>query len=104
MDDLKDLKLDHLPVVPLELAAGDVAVWHPFLLHGSKSNISALNRTSYLNGYVKAENCDRGEWGFKNGEPVPLGEPQLVQFEGLYERPEPHYINGAPHKFSDSKS
>ncbi|MBT8301167.1 MAG: hypothetical protein KJO63_07545, partial [Maribacter sp.] len=52
---------------------------------------------AYLNGYVKAENCDLGEWAFKGGQPVPLSEPVLVQYENLYSRPEPHYIHGAPH-------
>jgi len=103
MKDLKSLGLGSLPLIQLKLEPGDVALWHPHLLHGSRSNKSAFNRRSYLNGYVKAENCDRGEWAFKNGKPTILGEPQLVQFEGLYERPEPHYINGAPHKIQESK-
>ena len=45
----------------------------------------------YINGYVAADMCDRGEWAFQGGNPCPLGEPQLVHYEDLYIRPEPHY-------------
>ena len=39
-----------------------------------------------------ARDCDRGEWAFRGGAPVPLGrEPELVHYEALRERPEPHY-------------
>jgi hypothetical protein len=44
---------------------------------------------------VIAENCDRGEWAFRDGEPCALGEPVLVHYDELYERPEPHYVDGA---------
>ena len=48
----------------------------------------------YINGYVRAEDCDRGEWAFRNGEPVPFGpKPALVHYEELHERPEPHYVD-----------
>jgi hypothetical protein len=52
-----------------------------------------MDRRFYLNGYVVAENCDRGEWAFQGGEPCPLGEPVLVHYEDLYARPEPHYVD-----------
>ena len=93
---LDALELSHLPKVNVLLNPGDVAIWHPFLLHGSPPNISEIDRRTYLNGFVKAENCDRGEWAFKDGQPEALGEPQLVQFENLYEQPEPHYLDGTP--------
>jgi hypothetical protein len=97
-DDVIDqLGLRDLPKVDILLKPGDLALWHPFLLHGSRVNQATYDRRAYLNGYVKAENCDRGEWAFREGQPVPLSEPLLVQFEELYERPEPHYIQGAPY-------
>ena len=94
---LKSLNLDHLPRVNVLLEPGDIAFWNPYLLHGSGPNVSAEDRRVYTNGYISAEDCDVGEWAFKNGEPIPLGEPKLVQYDDLFTRPEPHYIHGAPH-------
>jgi ectoine hydroxylase-related dioxygenase (phytanoyl-CoA dioxygenase family) len=91
--DLVDLGLDPGHVVHLTLDPGDVAFWHLHTIHGSGSNRAAIDRRFYLNGYVIAENCDRGEWAFRNGEPCPLGEPVLVHYDELYERPEPHYVD-----------
>jgi ectoine hydroxylase-related dioxygenase (phytanoyl-CoA dioxygenase family) len=74
------------------LEPGDLAMWSPYLVHGSGSNRSAHRRRLYINGYVRAEDCDRGEWAFRAGRPVPLGPgPALVHYEALRERPEPHY-------------
>jgi hypothetical protein len=70
-----------------------VAFWNLFTVHGSGANTSAIDRRLYLNGYVAAEHCDRGEWAFKGGEPCALGEPALVHYEELYSRPEPHYVD-----------
>ena len=78
------------------LEPGDVAIWHPYTLHGSGQNTSKINRRTYLNGYVNAANCSLGEWAFKDGKPQQLGEPVLVQYESLYTKPEPHYISGHP--------
>jgi ectoine hydroxylase-related dioxygenase (phytanoyl-CoA dioxygenase family) len=51
--------------VDLVLDPGDLALWSPFLVHGSGTN----------------------------GEPVPFGpEPALVHYEALRERGEPHYV------------
>ncbi len=99
---LKNLNIGHLPKVNVLLEPGDLAMWHPYLLHGSGTNRSSIDRRAYLNGYVKAENCDRGEWAFREGKPVMLGEPVLVQYEDLYTRPESHYIQGAPYPFKKS--
>ncbi len=79
--------------VDLVLEPGDVALWNPYLVHASGLNSSTHLRRLYINGYVRAEDCDRGEWAFRDGEPVPLGpEPALVHYEQLRERPEPHYV------------
>ncbi len=78
--------------IDLELDPGDVAFWHLHAIHGSGPNTSTIDRRVYLNGYVTAANCDRGEWAFRGGEPCRLGEPVLVHYEDLHARPEPHYI------------
>jgi ectoine hydroxylase-related dioxygenase (phytanoyl-CoA dioxygenase family) len=84
---------DPMGVVDLDLAPGDLALWSPYLLHASGTNRSSHRRRFYINGYVRADACDRGEWAFRRGRPVPLGpEPSLVHYEALHERPEPHYL------------
>lgn len=92
--DLVELGLDPRNIVHLHLDPGDVAFWHLYTIHGSGPNRSTIDRRFYLNGYVTAANCDRGEWAFRGGEPCPLGEPVLVHYEDLYARPEPHYVDG----------
>ena len=79
--------------VDLLLEPGDLALWSPYLVHGSGTNLSSHKRRLYINGYVRADDCDRGEWAFRDGQPVPFGpEPALVHFEELRERPGPHFI------------
>ena len=86
--------LDPAAVVDLTLEPGDLALWSPYLVHGSGVNTTSADRRLYINGYVSAASCDRGEWAFRGGEPVPLGpEPALVHFEALRERPEPHFVD-----------
>jgi ectoine hydroxylase-related dioxygenase (phytanoyl-CoA dioxygenase family) len=81
-------------IVEVELAPGDLALWSPYLVHGSGANHADHQRRLYINGYVRAEDCDRGEWAFRDGLPVPFGpEPAVVHFEELRERPEPHYVD-----------
>ncbi len=79
--------------IDLVLEPGDLALWNPYLVHGSGTNRSNHQRRLYINGYVRAEDCDRGEWAFRDSQPVPLGpEPALVHYEQLRERGEPHYL------------
>ncbi len=95
--DLEGLGLDPAKIVTLELAPGDFAFWNLYTIHGSGPNFDgADSRLVYLNSYVRAEDCDRGEWAFKGGRPVRLGEPVLVHYEDLYRRPEPHYLDAKP--------
>ena len=86
--------LSEADAISLELEPGDLALWSPYLVHGSGTNRSAHKRRFYINGYVRAADCDRGEWAFRSGRPVPLGpKPALVHFEDLNERPGPHYVD-----------
>jgi Phytanoyl-CoA dioxygenase (PhyH) len=91
-DALASVGLSDVGAIDLLLEPGDLALWSPYLVHGSGTNRSRQKRRFYINGYVRAFDCDRGEWAFRNGRPVPLGaRPALVHFEELNERPEPHY-------------
>jgi ectoine hydroxylase-related dioxygenase (phytanoyl-CoA dioxygenase family) len=90
---LEAVGLSSANAVDLVLEPGDLALWSPYLVHGSGNNRSAHKRRFYINGYVRAEDCDRGELAFRGGRPVPLGPlPALVHYEELRERPEPHYV------------
>lgn len=92
--DLQRLGLDEGKTSVLDLAPGDVALWHVHTLHGSGPNRSAIDRRFYINGYVIAGNCDRGEWAFRDGVPCPLqGEPVLVHYEELHSKPGPMYVD-----------
>ena len=84
--------LDPAKLVDLDLEPGDVAFWNVYTIHGSGPNTTPGDRRFYLNGYVKAADCDRGEWAFRDGKPVPLGKPVLVHYEDLHKRPGPHYV------------
>jgi ectoine hydroxylase-related dioxygenase (phytanoyl-CoA dioxygenase family) len=86
--------LDPARLVDLELAPGDLAFWSPFTIHGSGPNVSGHDRRFFLNGYVRAEDCDRGEWAFRGGAPCALQAPVLVHYDALHERPEPHFVDG----------
>lgn len=90
---LERVGLSAAEAIQLDLDPGDLALWNPYLVHGSGTNGSSHYRRFYINGYVRAEDCDRGEWAFRDGQPVPLGpEPALVHYEELRERREPHYV------------
>jgi ectoine hydroxylase-related dioxygenase (phytanoyl-CoA dioxygenase family) len=95
-DDVAELAavgIDAQSAVALELQPGDVAVWSPYLVHGSGSNESRGERRAYLNSYVRADAADRGEWAMREGGPCELGAPVLVDYEALFERPQPHYVD-----------
>lgn len=95
---LSDASLDAVGLcesdaIDLVLEPGDLALWSPYLVHGSGTNRSAHQRRFYINGYVRASDCDRGEWAFRDGGPIPFGPtPALVHYEELRQRPGPHYI------------
>jgi ectoine hydroxylase-related dioxygenase (phytanoyl-CoA dioxygenase family) len=90
---LEAVGLSGAEAVDVVMEPGDVALWSPYLVHGSGTNRSGHRRRLYINGYVRAEDCDRGEWTFRAGRPVPLGPvPALVHYEALRERGEPHFV------------
>ena len=89
---LERVGLSAADAVQLELEPGDLALWNPYLVHGSGTNRAVDQRRFYINGYVRADDCTRGEWAFRAGQPVPLGPEQaMVHYEELRERGEPHY-------------
>jgi ectoine hydroxylase-related dioxygenase (phytanoyl-CoA dioxygenase family) len=93
-ESLRQVGLAPEKLVALELEPGDVALWNAFTVHGSGPNSSDHDRRFYLNSYVRAADCDRGESAFRNGMPCPLGTPVLVHYEELHARPEPHFTDG----------
>lgn len=93
-DALAQVGLCQADAVDLILEPGDLALWSPYLVHGSGTNHSEHKRRLYINGYVRAADCDRGEWAFRRGLKVPLGpEPALVHYDDLHDRPGPHYVD-----------
>lgn len=90
-DDLSAVGLDPAKLVAIEMTAGDVALWNPFTVHGSGANKTAGDRRLYINGYVTAEQCDRGVLAFRDGEACEIGAPVLIHYEDVFTRPEPHY-------------
>lgn len=91
---LGSVGLSESDAIDLLLEPGDLALWSSYLVHGSGKNRSNHKRRFYINGYVRAVDCDRGEWAFRAGLPVQFGPKQaLVHYEELYERPEPHYVD-----------
>jgi hypothetical protein len=85
--------LDPGAALDLELQPGDLAIWSVFLVHGSGANAISGDRRFYLNGYVRAADCDRGEWTFREGQPIGVNIPSLVHYEALLDHPEPHYVD-----------
>ena len=92
-EELQRVGIDPANLVDLSMQPGDVALWHLHMVHGSGPNRSSGDRRLYINGYVMAQNADRGAWAFRGGKPCPLGDPVLIHYEDLYYRPEPHYVD-----------
>ena len=66
-DVLEQVGLSADDAIELLLEPGDLALWSPYLVHGSGTNRSDHKRRLYINGYVRADDCDRGEWAFRQG-------------------------------------
>ncbi len=69
------------------LEPGDVGLWSAYTVHGGGFNTTKyLDRRLYINGFVKADKCNRGEWAWKDGRTVHLyGEQALIQFDEVDE-------------------
>ena len=91
-DELVRAGLEPAKVVDLELEPGDLALWGLLTVHGSNANNSVRDRAFGIQSYVRADSSDRGEWAFRGGESMPLGEePVLCKYEQLHENPGPFY-------------
>ena len=92
-EELKAKGIEPNDIVALAMAPGDIALWGLLTVHGSLPNQSDHDRAFAISSYVRAEDSERGEWAFRDGQSVPLGpEPRLCKWEQLHERPEPHYV------------
>lgn len=93
-EEFRRVGLDPTSVVDLELEPGDLAMWSLLTVHGSQPNLSPNDRAFGISSYVKAANSERGEWAFRDGYSVPLGdEPQICKYEQLHEKPGPFYAD-----------
>ncbi|HAI13837.1 MAG TPA: hypothetical protein DCM28_19180 [Phycisphaerales bacterium] len=64
------------------LNPGDVALWSAYTVHGGGFNTTEFqDRRLYINGFVKADMCRRGEWAWRDGRTCHLhGKQALIQF------------------------
>ncbi len=69
----------------MSLNPGDVALWSAYTVHGGGFNTTAfMDRRLYINGFIKADKCLRGEWAWRDGRTCHLhGRPALVQFDEI---------------------
>jgi hypothetical protein len=92
-EELRTAGLDPAAMITCEMEPGDLLLWTLFTVHGSAPNMSTYDRRFMINSYVRANDSDRGEWAFKDGQSKPLGtEPEICKYEQLRERPGPFYI------------
>lgn len=93
-DELVAVGLDPLQIVDVELEPGDAVIWGLLTVHGSLPNESMLDRAFALSSYVRGETSQRGEWAFRDGVRMPLGDtPVLCKNEKLFDNLEPYYDN-----------
>ena len=91
-DELRSVGIDPADVLNVELEPGDLVMWGLLTVHGSLPNESDHDRAFAISSYVRGETSNRGEWTFRDGKSVPLGEqPRICKNERLYENLEPHY-------------
>lgn len=91
-DELRSVGIDPTTIVDIELEPGDLVMWGLLTVHGSLANTSSSDRAFAISSYVRGETSNRGEWTFRNGKSVPLGDrPQICKNERLHENLEPHY-------------
>jgi len=85
-------------LLPLRADPGDIALWHVDTIHGSDENHSdVFDRCLFINGYVDARNCMRGQWAFINGKSIPLPPidvPVLIQRGDIFDHLSFEYVDG----------
>jgi ectoine hydroxylase-related dioxygenase (phytanoyl-CoA dioxygenase family) len=92
-EELRAAGLDPAAMITCEMEPGDLLLWTLFTVHGSAPNMSTYDRRFMINSYVRANDSNRGEWAFKDGQSKALGaEPEICKYEQLRERPGPFYI------------
>lgn len=84
-----DLALKTMPLVYVELKAGDALFFHPNLLHRSEANLSDHARWSLISCYNRASN-------------VPYNEPNLSCIKPLEVVPDSALLDSAAHGLTDS--
>lgn len=89
----------------MEMNPGDVALWSAYTVHGGGFNTTEfMDRRLYINGFVKAENCERGEWAWRDGRTCHLhGKQALIQFNEVDTIAEAFYAHdyGRDERISD---
>ncbi len=79
--------LERLP--PAEsglMLPGDVLIWNPFTIHGSRPNQSAKSRRVYINGFARAADCDNGIRVTEGGRVLPLAWGPDTHWDVVEER------------------
>ncbi len=47
---------------------GDGGLWNIYTVHGGGFNMTTyLERRPYINGFIRTDQCHRGEWGLEQG-------------------------------------
>jgi phytanoyl-CoA hydroxylase len=91
--ELRAAGLDPRDAMVCVLEPGDVVLWGLLTVHGSAASHSARDRCFNINSYVRADATERGEWAFRGGRSVSLGDtPRLCKYEGLFDNPGPYYV------------
>lgn len=92
---LADSGYGEADLLPVYADAGDVVLWHVDTIHGSGPNRSpTMDRCLYINGFVDAHHCMRGQWAFINGQGIPLPPidvPVLVQRDDIFDHLAPEH-------------
>ena len=74
------------PAVSVLLDPGDVVIWNPFTIHGSRPNRSRRSRRLYINGFARAADCDHGIRVTEGGKVLPLAWGPGTRWDVVEER------------------
>ncbi len=88
-----DLALKTMPLVYVELKAGDALVFHPNLLHRSEANLSDHSRWSIISVYNRSSNVPYNEPSQYSTVPLDVVEDEaLLQREGTRLTDSAHFL------------